>query len=196
MRDAPTWLKGAGSPAPEQATPAGVLFVCTGNICRSAFAESYLRHRLAGTRFADVPVSSAGTMAVVDHAMDDEMAHQARLRGADPTAHVARQVTGRMLKSASAVIVFAPEHVAWIAREHPEYLSRVVALGQAAEALRSLPGGGVVPGGHLAQDVHRLRPQPRATDWIADPFRQGPLAAQRAADRIAGDLDVVVDRVV
>lgn len=38
-----------------------ILFVCTGNICRSPSAEGVLRHRLAAHGLADIMVDSAGT---------------------------------------------------------------------------------------------------------------------------------------
>ena len=49
---------------------ASVLYVCTANICRSAYAHVLTGHH-------DVPglaVSSAGTHGWVDHPMDDAMA--------------------------------------------------------------------------------------------------------------------------
>jgi Low molecular weight phosphotyrosine protein phosphatase len=50
-----------------------LLFVCTGNICRSPFAEILTRHllrgRLGGRAAAAFDVSSAGVAAVVGSAM-------------------------------------------------------------------------------------------------------------------------------
>ena len=40
-----------------------VVFVCTGNICRSPMAEAYLRHLCAERGLADVEIASAGTAA-------------------------------------------------------------------------------------------------------------------------------------
>ena len=51
-------------PDPGPAEPFGVLFVCTGNICRSPTAEALARRELA--RYPGVPleVSSAGSHAL------------------------------------------------------------------------------------------------------------------------------------
>ena len=51
-----------------------LLFVCTANICRSAYAQLMTEHLLAGR--AGVQVSSAGTHGFRDHPMDPPMAAQ------------------------------------------------------------------------------------------------------------------------
>lgn len=191
--DRPSWLRGpalADSPVP---TPRGVLFVCTGNICRSAFAEAYLRQQLASRGITDVPVASAGTAAVVGHDMDADMAAQAHSIGLSATGHVARQLTGRLLRGAALILVFGPEHLEWITDEHPEFLARTLALGQAARALADSPtvsGPSAVP-----PTVRASRPRPHDRDWIPDPYRRGPEAARRTARRIRADVDTLDDHV-
>jgi len=70
-----------------------ILFVCTGNICRSPTAHAVLRH-LAAESGADVYVESAGTHAYhVGHGSDPRSVAAARLRGYDMSDIRARQVT-------------------------------------------------------------------------------------------------------
>lgn len=70
-----------------------ILFVCTGNICRSPTAHAVFRH-LAAETGADVYVESAGTHAYhVGHPSDPRSVAAARSRGYDMSDLRARQVT-------------------------------------------------------------------------------------------------------
>ena len=71
-----------------------VLFVCTGNICRSPTAEFVLRHKVAAAGLQDrVHIASAGTHDYhVGNPADDRSREHARLRGYDLSPHRARQV--------------------------------------------------------------------------------------------------------
>src|SRR4051812_49795210 len=89
----------------KQASTFRVLFVCTGNICRSPFAEILTRHLLRGQlggRDADAfDVSSAGVAAVVGSAMHpDSRAELApwNLDGAMSERFVARQLHPDMIE--------------------------------------------------------------------------------------------------
>ncbi len=72
-----------------------VLFVCTGNICRSPTAEGVLRH-LAAEMNIPVEVQSAGTHDYhVGHPPDERALHHAKGRGYDLSAQRARQLRKR-----------------------------------------------------------------------------------------------------
>src|SRR5215510_12160001 len=74
-----------------------ILFVCTGNICRSPTAEGVLRH-LARRAGVEVHVESAGVGGWhVGHPPDERAQHHARGRGYDLSAQRARQVAPRDL---------------------------------------------------------------------------------------------------
>lgn len=64
-----------------------VLFVCTGNICRSPFAEAAARHA-----YPHIIASSAGTYAVVDSRATHHMQQVASDHGLDLSGHRARQI--------------------------------------------------------------------------------------------------------
>ena len=71
-----------------------VLFVCTGNICRSPTAEVVLRHKVAAAGLQDrVRIASAGTSDYhVGAPADERSAEHALRRGYDLSKHQARQV--------------------------------------------------------------------------------------------------------
>jgi protein-tyrosine phosphatase len=69
-----------------------VLFVCTGNICRSPTAEAVLRH-LAAEAGIELHVQSAGIGDWhIGNAPDERAQHHAKRRGYDLSALRARQV--------------------------------------------------------------------------------------------------------
>ncbi|MGE0152676.1 MAG: low molecular weight protein-tyrosine-phosphatase [Reyranellaceae bacterium] len=75
----------------------GVLFVCTGNICRSPTAEGVLRHQAERAGLAErLAIDSAGTHGYhVGEPPDRRSIAAARRRGIDLSALRARQVARR-----------------------------------------------------------------------------------------------------
>ena len=123
-----TWGNRTAQPAPrpgqcclgrhsEQASSFRLLFVCTGNICRSPFAEILTRHllrgRLGGRAAAAFDVSSAGVAAVVGSAMHpDPRAELAPwgLDGAIADDFVARQLQSSMIEQSHLVLGVTSRH--------------------------------------------------------------------------------------
>jgi protein-tyrosine phosphatase len=92
------------------AEPFGVLFVCTGNICRSPTAEALARREL--DRYPGVPiqVSSAGSHALEGNPAASRSMLAASTRGASLERHFARELTRRRVRSAGLVLCMAAEH--------------------------------------------------------------------------------------
>jgi protein-tyrosine phosphatase len=93
--------------------PQTILFVCTGNIFRSLVAEWALRAQLGEDR--RYLVGSAGIQA------EPQTVHpvvRARLlrKGADPTGHVQRKVTGELLAKAGLIVAMGEDHRLHLAR--------------------------------------------------------------------------------
>ena len=107
-----------------------VLFVCTGNICRSPLAEALLRRDLKARGFPEIDVGSAGTGAW-DGAPASEGAYLVGLeRGLDLSAHRARLLTRELVESADLVLTMARHHRARVEELGGE--GRVFVLGEYA----------------------------------------------------------------
>ena len=85
-----------------------LLFICTGNVCRSPMAEYLLRARLG--RNADWSVSSAGCMATPKLAASEEAVRTLRQRGIDLRPHRSRRVTGELVDAATLIVVMTRAH--------------------------------------------------------------------------------------
>jgi protein-tyrosine-phosphatase len=103
--------------------PRRIVFVCTGNTCRSPLAEV-----LARARYADLPLifASAGTDAVAGQPASAETRAIARERGLDLEAHRSAPVDARAVADAAWVIGMTRMHTAVLsARLSPEWPGRV-----------------------------------------------------------------------
>src|SRR5438309_8964274 len=121
-----------------------VLFVCTGNICRSPLAAALLERALK-ERGLDVNVTSAGTGAW-DGAPASEGAYLVGLeRGLDLSGHRARLLTRELVEQADLILTMARHHRARVDELGGE--GRVFVLGEYGgregdEAEVSDPSGG------------------------------------------------------
>lgn len=87
-----------------------VLFVCTGNACRSPSAALLLRQQLGEAGGAEVTVHSAGTVAA-DVGPPRPLVEDGRTFGIDLAAHVPRRVDASMIQTADLVVGLSREHV-------------------------------------------------------------------------------------
>ena len=92
-----------------------VLFICTGNTCRSPMAEALLRDALTSRGTDQVTVSSAGTGAW-DGAPISEGAYLVGLEhGQDLSGHRARMLTREMVRSADLILTMSAQQRARVA---------------------------------------------------------------------------------
>ena len=108
-----------GSPIAELRSPR-VLFVCTGNIARSPYAQLRLRQLRP-----ELSVVSAGIPGLRDQPMDPAMAAQLAARGGDPRGHRSRQLTGDQLAAADLVLTFEFAQRMRILDAWPDQLAKV-----------------------------------------------------------------------
>ena len=121
------------SPAPAhrpEPQPPSVLFVCTGNVCRSPFAEHLLRDRLPGIRAV-----SRGIFALEGRAMESQMAGELSARGVDPQGFRARQVSAADL-GADLILTMSRRQRAYLLDEFPAAARRIGHMGNIPELVR------------------------------------------------------------
>lgn len=108
-----------------------VLFVCTGNTCRSPMAERIFA-KLA--REAGLPwtASSAGTHAAPGMPMTRSAAAALAERGLDGAGHLARPVDAAMLDAADAVFVMEAAQRERLVSRFPAFASKIALLGVSA----------------------------------------------------------------
>lgn len=126
-----------------------LLFVCTGNTCRSPMAEAIARRLVRERQLADIVVSSAGTSAWPDSPASDGALLVAMEHGNDLGEHRARPLSPEIVAAADLILAMGPHH-----------LERAEALGGTGRAhlLTGYAGGAGRPvsdpfGGDL--DVYR-----------------------------------------
>ncbi len=97
-----------------------VLFVCTGNICRSPTAEGVLRH-MAGQQGIELRIDSAGIGDWhVGHPPDERAQHHAKGRGYDLSTLRARQVRTNDFHEFDLILAMDRGHLRALERMAPK----------------------------------------------------------------------------
>lgn len=177
-----------------------VLFVCSGNICRSPLGAQVLAARLGGDDAA-FTIESAGTIADDGAPMDGAASAQSLRLGGDPSAHRSRYLTADIAASADLVLTAERSHRAAVVSLAPRAAKRAFTIKQFARVLEGLEPqdlADVHTPEALVERVARLRgtvPQPAdpAADDVDDPYRRSTGTHERVADEIDAALAVIAD---
>ena len=105
-----------------------LVFVCTGNMCRSPIAEYLLRDRLGSN--ADWQIASAGVLAADGQAASAEAIRVMAERGIDMAGHRSRMLDRELVDAASLVVVMTGGHRDQIRllHPHPEVMQKMFLL--------------------------------------------------------------------
>jgi low molecular weight protein-tyrosine phosphatase len=104
-----------------------VLFVCTGNLCRSPSAELLLRQRISEVGPSDVIVESAGTLGTTQK-VPAELQQEAARHGLDLSDHQSRRVDPATIARADLVIGMERAHLREIVLADPPSFAKTFTL--------------------------------------------------------------------
>ncbi|MGY1681930.1 arsenate reductase/protein-tyrosine-phosphatase family protein [Geodermatophilus sp. SYSU D01176] len=187
-------------------SPFTVLFVCTGNVCRSALAErlgrAYLRE-LLGEEAQAIRLVSGGTQAVSGSVMHPDSALVLRGLGGDAGDFRAQHLRTALPAEADLVLAMTGRHRDAVLALAPGALARTFTLREAADLLELVPEDVDLSGPDLAERARHLvtamaaarRRRPvTPEDDVPDPIGQPLEVHQEVGEAIAEALLPVLAR--
>ncbi len=143
-----------------------ILFVCTGNICRSAIGEIFFRHhsrrQLGADVFEDQPdaiqTASCGILAWDGAPVTRDALAVLKEAGIGDVRHTATAITTDLVKSASLVVAMTRDHAGGVILRHPPAREYTFLPGEILRHTKKYP---------LTEYLKRAEPLQRA-EYTAD----------------------------
>lgn len=101
-----------------------ILFVCTGNTCRSPMAEGYFRHLCEMAGRPDITTSSAGTFGGAGAPASSEAVEIMKKHGVDISGHLSSGLDLYKLREANIILAMTYSHKTHIGMIHPQSLNK------------------------------------------------------------------------
>ena len=171
-----------------------IMYVCTGNQCRSVMAEYYTRAKLAdrgiGLQSGNITVRSAGTLHYPPHPADPMVIHSST----PLTTDISRQ--------ADLILCFEREQISDLLEQNPLAIRKVFLFNDFVNACKHMHAEGPIAGDTAADRlieimdcVPMLRPFLPTALETEDPHRQSREVFERVYAEIKHGVDIMLGAV-
>ena len=135
-----------------------ILFVCTGNTCRSSMAEAIFNNMAKEKGNSDMKATSAGIEAIDGMPANDKAIETLKARGVDMSAHKSRKIRNAHIEESDIILTMTRIHKIQLQAAFPKAHGKVFTLLE------------------YANDNSKLD--------IADPYGQSPEVYERCANEL------------
>ncbi|MBL7093475.1 hypothetical protein ISS22_05830 [candidate division KSB1 bacterium] len=102
-----------------------ILFVCSGNACRSPIAEGILKKKLYPIFKDRIRIHSAGTLGIENHPATPNAVSVAKEKGVDISGHSSKGITKDIVEEADLIFVMATLHRNFVVVNFPKTKNKV-----------------------------------------------------------------------
>jgi protein-tyrosine-phosphatase len=107
-----------------------ILFVCTGNTCRSPLAERMLKAKIRDRGWRGISVSSAGTGAIADLQASDGTKRAAGGMGVSMSGFRSKPITRKRVARADLILTMASHHKTDVVMRWPDAATKTHVLSE------------------------------------------------------------------
>ena len=172
-----------------------ILFVCTGNICRSPMGELLLPRFLPDP---GITSDSAGTRGLPQHPIDPNSAKLMSYANIDSSSFRSKRITPQIAADADLILCFEQHHIRDVATVLPQAARYTFLLTDFANLCGYCAQQGMLAGTTRAQklvaainNASLVRPMLPDPMTIPDPYRKDLTAFVQAHNAICQSLDLI-----